>query len=427
MQAEFYQFVVAATYHADGLWGDATFDLYARGLPEDHGYLVAAGLDPLLEQLTALRFSDADIERLRADPHLGRASPAFFEMLRRFRFQGEVWAVPEGTPVFPGEPLLRVTAPIVACTLLETRAIQLVGTATACATRAARLVEAAGGRDVLDFGSRRCPGPEAALAVARAAYIGGVSATSNALASATLGLPAMGTMSDTFLAVYGDDRLAHEAFRANFPALCHFTLPDDAPVEGVRSLARLARSVHTVRIDHPDLAGVARAVRAELDRNGMRHVRILGSGHLDEHSVSRMVSDRAPVDLFAVGRALAAPGDAGIRLAFRIAERLTGPTPEPVVHPGAAGQPGRKQVLRQSDHDILCLEHERGLLAAGTAVELLRPVLQGGQRVAPQPTLAESRELRARAVSSLPASVRALRAPAAWPVRVSPGLAALRR
>src|SRR4051812_17043480 len=112
LQAEFYQFVLAAVYHADGLWGDATFDLYARGLPEGHGYLVAAGLAPLLDHLEALAFGEEEVEALRREPRFAKVAPSFFEALRRFRFRGEVWAVPEGTVVFPGEPILRITAPL---------------------------------------------------------------------------------------------------------------------------------------------------------------------------------------------------------------------------------------------------------------------------------------------------------------------------
>ena len=150
-------------------WGDATFDLYARGLPPGHGYLVAAGLGPLLDHIECLRFDEAEVELLRREPRFERVSPSFFESLRHFHFEGDVWAVPEGTPVFPGEPILRVTAPLGACTLLETRAIQLVSASTAIATRAARMVDVARGHTVLDFGSRRCAGPEAALLSARAA------------------------------------------------------------------------------------------------------------------------------------------------------------------------------------------------------------------------------------------------------------------
>lgn len=419
LQAEFYQFVLAAVYHADGLWADATFDLYSRTLPDGCGYLVAAGLGPLLDHLEALQFSDAEVDALRALPAMQKVGHSFFDALRRFRFRGEVWAVPEGTPVFPGEPIVRVTAPLVACTLIETRAIQVMSASTAVATRASRMVEAAAGRAVLDFGSRRCPGPEAALLSARAAYVGGVAATTNALAATRLGIPVMGTMSDTFLAAYGDDRRAYDAFRLHFPGLSHLSLPDDDPVDGVRRFQPFAAEVQSVRIDHEDLARTAQTVREALDRHGMGHVRILGSGHLDEQRIARLVAAQAPIHMYAVGRALAAAGDAGTRMAFRICERMAGMRPEPVTRQGSAPYPGRKQIHRFPDHDLLVLEDE--LPPGGEA--LLRPVMIDGRRVGPEPTLAEVRQRRADAVAALPAGVRSLDRPEAWNVGISDALA----
>jgi nicotinate phosphoribosyltransferase len=425
LQAEFYQFVLAAVYHADGLWGDATFDLYARGLPDGHGYLVAAGLGPLLDHLAALAFTDEEVELLRQEPRFSKVAPSFFDALRRFRFRGEVWAVPEGTVVYPGEPIVRVTAPLLACTLLETRAIQIVSAATAIATRAARMVDVAGGHAVLDFGSRRCPGPEAALLSARAAYIGGVSATTNALAALHLGIPPMGTMADTFLAAYGDDRLAFEAFRLHFPGLSHLSLPDDDPVDGVKRFLPFRKEVQTVRIDHEDLDRMSRLVRAALDRNGMQHVRILGSGHLDEVRIRRLVDAGAPIQLFAVGRALATASDQGTRVAFRIAEMMRGPHATPVARAGSAPYPGRKQICRHVDRDVLCLEHEAWGQAQMGAVPLLRAVVRDGERIEADPPLAQVRQHRATQVAALPRAVRDLERPAVWPVTISDSLASL--
>jgi nicotinate phosphoribosyltransferase len=425
LQAEFYQFVLAAVYHADGLWGDATFDLYARGLPDGHGYLVAAGLGTLLEHLEALAFTDEEVDLLRQEPRFANVAPSFFEALRRFRFRGDVWAVPEGSIVFPGEPIVRVTAPLLACTLIETRAIQLVSAATAIATRAARMVDVARGAAVLDFGSRRCASPEAALLAARAAYIGGVSATTNALAALHLGIPPMGTMSDTFLAAYGDDRLAFEAFRLHFPGLSHLSLPDDDPVDGVKRFLPFKSQVQTVRIDHDDLDRVSRQVRAALDSNGMPHVRILGSGHLDEARIRRLVDAGAPIQLFAVGRGLASASDQGMRVAFRIAERMSGPVASPVVRAGSAPFPGRKQICRYPDRDVLCLEHEAWGHEKMGAVSLLRPVVREGRRIEGDPPLAQVRQHRGAQVAALPAAVRDIERPTSWPVSISDALATL--
>lgn len=420
-QAEYYQLVLAATYHADGLWSEATFDLYARDLPAKHGYYVAAGLGPLLEQLHQLSFSEDEVARLRADPVFARIEPSFFDALLRFRFEGEVWAVPEGTVMFPHEPMVRITAPLIHCTLIETRVIQILGSSSGIASRVARMVEAAEGRPVLDFGSRRAAGPEAALLASRAAVIGGVSATTNALAAARYGVTAMGTMADTFLAAYGDEKLALAAYRMHFPDLCHLNLPDDDPVGGLARYRPFASEVHTVRVDHPDLDRVSRQVRAALDTLGMKHTRILGSGHLDEHAIRALVRADAPIQLFAVGRALATIEDHSLRMAFRIAERLVGARPTPVRHAGGATWPGRKQVYRAADGDVIGLERERG----PTGTPLLQRVWADGKAVTPLPSPSESRAWRARLVAALPPGVRRLDNPDVWPVTLSDAVAAL--
>lgn len=425
LQGEFYQYVLGAVYHCDGLWGEATFDLYPRELPEGWGYLVAAGLGPALDQVEGLCFGEDEILSMKRDPIFAGGGPGFLDHLRRFRFDGDIDAVPEGTPVFPGEPILRVTGTLLACTLLETRLIQVVAASCAVATRAARIVEAAEGRGVYDFGSRRGAGPEAALLAARAAYLGGCSATTNALAHALLGIPAMGTMSETFLAAYGDDRAALEAFRLHFPGLGYFALPADDPAAGVAQLAPLRGAVQGVRIDSADLGRVAREVREALDARGMQATRIVASGQLDEHRVAALVQAGAPIDRFAVGRALAAAGVPGLHLAFRIAEVNRGRGPEPVTRAGSAAFPGRKQIARAADRDVLCLESETPSLDLRGASLLLRPVMRRGARTGAEPSLADARAERARAVARLPAGLRRLVRPDAWPVVPSDAVAAL--
>jgi nicotinate phosphoribosyltransferase len=276
---------------------------------------------------------------------------------------------------------------------------------------------------VFDFGSRRCAGPEAALMAARAAYIGGITATTNALASSALGLPVVGTMSDTFLAAYGDDRLAYDAFRLHFPGQGHFTLPDDDPVDGVRRFAGFRKDVQTVRVDHDDLGRTSRTVRDALDRNGMSHVRILGSGHLDEHRIRRLVTSDAPIQQFAVGRALAAASDRGMRMAFRIAEMMRGARPAPATREGSSPYPGRKQICRFPDRDVLCLEIEGWIHEQSGAKSLLRRVMVDGRRVGADPSLQEMRRHRAAQVAALPPAVRDVDKPTPLRMEVSDSLA----
>lgn len=421
---EFYQLVLAATYHGDGLWGEATFDLYARALPDRHGYLVAAGLELALQQIESLAFSADEVALLRKQAVLARLPQAFFDALSHLRFTGDVYAIPEGTPVFPGEPLLRITAPLLACTLLETRLLQLIGHSTALASTASRFAEAAGGRPVFDFGSRRASGGEAAMLNARAAYLGGASGTTNAAASLVLGIPAFGTMSDTFLAAYGDDALAYSAFRLHFPGLGHFSLPDNDPVDGVGRFRAFRDRVSIVRLDHEDLGRQSRTVRDALDRYDMRHVKILGSGHLDETKVARLVASGAPVDMFAVGRGLVNGPDAELRMAYRIAELQRGTGYSPITRAGAAPWPGRKQVVRLADHDLVCLDAEAATLGR-LGFPLLEPHILRGNRVRPPVDLAEIRARRERMVGALPASLQSLNPTAVREVRISDALASL--
>lgn len=417
LPVELYQLVLAATWHADGIWGEASFDLYARGLPADWGYLIAAGLQPLLERLRALRFTEAQVAGLARDPLFRTASPAFFDALLRFTFDAQVHAVPEGTPVFPGEPILRITGPLLTCGLVETLCVQTVTHSTLVATKAARLVSAAAGAPVHDFGSRRAPSPEAALLAARAAYIGGVHATTNAAAVLEYGLPGITTMSDTFLAAYGDSGTAFDAFHVHFPDSGHLVLSEPDPVAGVAALRRFPGKVQSVRLDHAELGAHARVVRAELDRQGFGTTRLLGSGALDEHRIAALAAEGAPLDAYAVGQAWARLPVDGVRMAFRIAERQGPQGAVPVKGGGAAQWPGRKQVIRTAQGDQLVRESEAWALERAGGIGLLQRVPVHG----PRPDLAASRAHAARTLAALPAEVRRIAAPAAWPVHASLG------
>lgn len=421
---EFYQYVLAAVYHADGLWGEATFDLYVRSLPEGWGYLIAAGLEPLLGVLSRFQVEEAEIEALRKNPVFSHIKPSFFEHLRRLRFEGEVWAMPEGTPVFAGEPILRITAPLTLCTLLETTILQLISSSTLVASRASRMVQAAAGHPVMDFGSRRWPDPAAGILAARAAYIGGFAATTNATASLRLGIPQMGTMPDTFLAAYGDDALAIKAFRHHFPNLCHMALPDDDVSDGIRRFLPYKMDLQSVRVDHKELGKAAAAVRDALDQNGMKQTKILGSGDLDEFRIEKLVASGAPVDWYAVGKALAETLQRG-GMAFRIAEMSRGAEPVPVTRDGGAPYPARKQVFRFPDRDVLGLEDESWEFERLGGKALLQPVMRDGQRLGALAPLAESRQLRAQAVATLPKVTCSLARPERWRVSVSDRLASL--
>jgi len=407
LSPEFYQVVLAAVYHGDGMWGDATFDLTLRNFPDGVGYAVVAGVDDVMDRLLRLRVHPSDLDWLRHHPEFAAVSAAFYEGLARFRFSGEVWAMPEGTVVFPGEPILRITAPIIQATLVETLLMRETGFSISIATRASRLVDAAGGREVIDFSARRHPNNTAARRAARAAYVGGIAATSNLEAAQRDGIPSFGTMSQTLLAVYGNEERAYEAFRVHFPSLGNLTLPDDDPREGVKQFLPFKGSLRAVRIQHHDLVRASTLVREGLDVHGFEGVEILGSGGLDEARLQAITAAGAPVDRFAIGAALAdgVPGLAAA-VSYRVAELVRGRAPEPINGVGSAPYPGRKQVVRQRERDVLCLETEASLYTGLEGVPLLRPVIINGARVTERCSLEEARERRARGVAALPDAQR---------------------
>ncbi len=426
IDSEFYQFVVAAVYHADGLWGDATFDLYLRQLPEDVGYAICAGVDEALEAALSLGFGAETVDYLRGLDVFSGVSDTFFDSLGHMRFTGDVWVMAEGTPFFPREPILRITAPLVQCALLETALIQRMGFGVAVATRATRLVDAAGDKDVLDFSARRWPGPEAARAAARAAYIGGVTNTSNVSAAGRHAIEPISALAGAFLAVYRDERRALDAMRLHFPQGLQLVLPEEDPRGVMAAFKDLVGNVTTLRLGEPNLRSMARLFREALDKNGLRGVEILGSGGLDEYKIARLCASNAPVDRFAVGSALV-KGVEGLQgqVSFRLAEMMRGTSMEPALGRGAAEFPGCKQVVRFPHKDVLCLEREAGVMARVGGVPLLHHVLRQGERVGSPAPLAVARGLRKAGVAHLPAEVRRLERPSPFPVEPSGALAEL--
>ncbi len=411
LQTEFFQLVQTALYHADGMWGDATVDLYLRNLPASHGYMVAAGIEDAVKAVQELNFSEDDVTWLREQPMYAKLGSTFFDSLRHFRFQGDIWAVPEGTPVFPLAPIMRITAPLPQVGLLEMLITQAVGCASAVATNAARMHAAAGGRSILDFGTRRVPGRALAESAARAAFIGGCAGTTHAMAARTHKLPVVGLISDTMLAAYEDVALAYDALSSHFPDGCHLNLPTEAPLDAIDRFDRIQEHVRTVRVDHPNLADISREVRRRLDAKGMKHTKILGSGNLDAQSIQMLVAEEAPIDLFAVGQALTQGiTGTGPQLCYRMAALVRGTTPEPITGHWSSHWPGIKQVLRFPNHDLVCSEVEAAV-PGPDRTPLLAPVLINGERVEPPIPLDAVRAHCERTVTSLSPEVRRLTAP----------------
>jgi nicotinate phosphoribosyltransferase len=420
-----YELTMLRAYHAEGMMGQAVFSLFVRRLPPERNYLLACGLDTVLGVLEHLHFPDDALSHLAS---IDGFDDPFLEWLSRLRFRGDVWAVPEGTPVFADEPILEVRASLPEAQVVETLVMNQIHLQTVLASKAARVTAAAGGRSVVDFGLRRMHGTDAGLKSARAFHIAGVHATSNVLAGRVYGVPVTGTMAHSYIQAHQGEMEAFRAFMRIFPETVLLVDTYDA-LEGVRTVVRLARElgddfrVRGIRLDSGDLDALARASREILDAAGLEDLRILASGGLDEWSIRELVRADAPIDGFGVGTGMGVAADApSLDIAYKLTEyegegRLK-------LSPGKPILPGRKQIFRVEEEgravrDVLVREGERH-----PGRPLLRQVMVGGDRTeSGQEGLEVARERAADELGRLPASLLELEpADPPFPVEVSPEL-----
>lgn len=403
----------------------AAFELFIRHLPRQRSFAIAAGLAQVVEYLLEVRFSEPEVAYLRRLPQFARAPEEFFQLLREFRFTGDLWAAPEGTPVFPGEPVLTVRAPIIQAQIAETYLLATVGYQTLVATKAARIVETAGGRGVIEFGTRRAHSPQAGLLAARAAYIGGCIGSSNTLAGMKFGVPVYGTAAHSWIQSFPDEMEAFRQLQRLLGAAAVYLVDTYDSLEGARKAASLGPPLWGVRLDSGDLLELSRQVRVILDEAGLREARIMASGDLNEYKIRRLVAADAPIDAFGVGTELVTSADAPtlgavyklVELESHGARRYTAKLSE-----DKATLPGAKQVFRFADRDVIACAWER---APCEAEPLLVPVIAGGRLVAPLPGAAAARARAAESLARLPEAVRRLDDPAPYPVEYSPALLAL--
>ena len=432
LATDLYQVTMMAGYHASGQDQPRTFELFVRGLPEHRQYLVAAGLDQALEYLATLHFTADQIAWLRTLRALADVPSSFFETyLPAFRFTGDVWAVDEGEAFFSHEPILRVTAPAAEAQLVETALLGLITFQTSVASKASRVVHAAGGRAVIEFGSRRAHGLDAAVYAARAAYIAGCVSTSNLEAGRLFGIPVSGTMAHSWVMGFADEVDAFRQYMQIFGE--HTTLLIDTydTLSAARRIVAAGLRPTAVRLDSGDLLALSRQVRQIFDDGGLAATRILVSGDLDEHRIQALVQAGAPIDGFGVGTAISAVSDApALGGVYKLVETTEGGLPRPTVKlsTGKRTFPGRKQVWRVTEngiasHDVMGLDDETGQ----DGRTLLSRVMRGGVRVAPSAPLDEVRQRCQARVAQLPPSVRALGAGPLYPVRVSAALDELAR
>jgi len=426
---DLYQLNMMQAYLDAGMTGTAVFELFVRKLPSRRGFLVAAGLEQVVEYLESLRLTPEESAYLDAS---GRFSEDFLAYLRNLRFTGDVHALPEGTVFFADEPVLRLTAPLPEAQLVESRLLAMMQAQILVASKAARMVLAAPGRTLVDFGLRRANGTEAGLLAARAAYIAGFDGTATVLAEPAFGVPIRGTMAHSFIQAHADETEAFRRFARSRPdsvILLIDTYDTEAAARKVVALApELAAegiTVRGVRLDSGDLADHAVKVRRILDDGGLGDVTIFASGGLDEDALADFTARGVPIDGYGIGSSLVASSDAPtLDTAYKLQE-FDGLARRKRSE-GKATWPGRKQVFRRYDAegrmagDRLALEDEA---AEGEA--LIRPVMRKGERIAPFEGIAAARDRAARDLARLPADVAALAAPVSYPVTVSDRLRAL--
>ncbi|EME58579.1 nicotinate phosphoribosyltransferase [Amycolatopsis decaplanina] len=406
---DLYEIRMAASYLRRGMTAPATFSLFARDLPADRGFLIAAGLADCLSFLEDLHFDESELDYLRTTTDLRDED---FDALARLRFTGDVMAVPEGRVVLAEEPLLEITAPLPEAQLVETAMLNSLTFATAVATKAARCRLAAADARLIDFGARRTQGRDAAFIAARASAIAGFTATSHVAAARRYGLTAAGTMAHSYVEAFPSENAAFLAFAQDFPQNTVFLVDTYDTVAGIRAAIDVARHYGIpgdklgVRLDSGDLRALAQVARTMLDHAGFPQAQIVASGGLDEYALARLTALKAPIDVYGVGTRMGVSADApSLDTAYKLVEYAGRPVMK--LSPGKLTTPGAKQVYR-GDVDLLALRTES---PREGYEQLLLPAMRAGKRIGPPDTLTAAKKRCGRDLARLPASASRLRDP----------------
>jgi len=432
---DLYELTMSASYLARELNEDAVFELFPRRLPPHRDWLLAAGLGPTLELVRRLRYGERDTAYLRS---LRMFDEAFLDYLARFRFTGDIEAIPEGTVTFANEPLLRVTAPLIEAQLIETLLLNQINFQTTIATKAARIVLAAGGGKpgagdrVVDFSPRRDDGIDAAMKVARSAAVAGCGGTSNVAAAMRYGLRPVGTMAHSYVLAFDSEKEAFRCFIESFPNDTVLLVDTYDTLQGVRNAIAAARDAGValggIRLDSGDLLALSRDARRLLHEAGMADASIAASGDLNEGRIAELVAAEAPIDLWGVGTDLGTSRDSPVLNGVYKLVATRRDTEWHGVWKRSAEKatiPGAKQVFRTREGETMTGDV---IAAADEELDgepLLRPVMRNGEPTAPE-SLTEIRERTAAQLAALPEGLRRPRAEgAAYPVRYSDRLSAL--
>lgn len=414
LATDLYQMTMGASYHALDMQAGATFSLMVRKQPERRSFMIVAGIEEMLQRLTNLRFDDQVLDYLRSTRQIRHE---FIDALARFRFEGDVWAVPEGRVVFPDEPIVEVHAPILQAQIAETLVINSIHYAMTVASKAVRCRIAARDASLLEFGLRRIAGIEAGTVAARSAYLAGFNATSNLLAGHLHDIPVAGTVAHSFIESRPSELDAFRVFRDTFPGPATLLIDTYDTVRGAHHAVQVAREaegtdkrVAAVRLDSGDLLDLSRQVRQILDEAGLTDVRIIASGGLDEYQIQELVLNEAPIDSYGVGTQIGnAVDEPTLDMAYKLVEyagegRLK-------LSAGKVSLVGAKQVWREYDptgtpiRDVIATRDEDW---PGVNREpLLQPMMKNGRLTRPA-SLREAREWCAREVRRLPEQLRTI-------------------
>ncbi len=424
---DFYELTMCAAYFDNKNFEPATFDLFIRRLPENRSYFLFTGLEQILLYLQNIKFTEQHLAYLKRQGF----NQQFLDYLRNFKFTGDVWAVPEGTVAFPNEPLVRITAPIIEAQIVETFVLNTVNLQTTMSTKASRVIHAAKGKTVIEFGLRREQGIDAGMKVARSSYIAGCKGTSNVLAGMAYDIPVFGTMAHSFIMSYPKELDAFRAFAKTFPDKSTLLIDTYNDIAGLEKAVIVAKELEAkgfrlggVRLDSGDLAETSKKIRKILDDNDLGYVKIFVSGDLEEFRIAELLSKGAKIDSFGVGTKMGTSSDKPyLDVIYKLCETLTAPnvySPIMKLSTDKLTLPGRKQVYRYKDdegnyvRDVIALASERV-----DAEPLLVKVMSEGKLTYTLPSLTQIKDFAAENLAKLPEKHKLLTEAEVYPVELS--------
>ncbi len=424
---DYYELTMCASYFDNKNFETATFDLFIRRLPENRSYFLFAGLEEALQYLQSISFTKDHLVYLKKQGF----KDDFLDYLNTFHFTGEVWAVPEGTVVFPNEPLIRVSAPIIEAQLVETFLLNTINLQTMIATKASRVVHSAKGKSIIEFGLRREHGIDAGMKVARSSYIAGCQGTSNVLAAMAYGIPVYGTMAHSFVMSYKKEIDAFRAFVKTFPNKSTLLIDTYDVMAGAEKAVIVAKELKAkgynlggIRLDSGDLAKNSQEIRKILDDNNLEEIKIFASGDLDEFKITQLLNDNAKIDAFGVGTKMGTSADRPyLDIIYKLCETVRPDgsfSPIMKLSKDKITLPGRKQVYRfknekgSFEKDLIALSDEKV-----KGEPLLVKVMDKGKIIYSLPTINEIRNIAAENISKLPAEFKTLTNAPIYPVELS--------